>query len=37
MVLGMFLVNGTSAFVLFDSRAPHSFISAAYVGNHNLP
>jgi hypothetical protein len=23
--------------VLFDSRASHSFISAAYVGKHNLP
>jgi hypothetical protein len=23
--------------VLFDSGASHSFISAAYVGKHNLP
>jgi hypothetical protein len=33
----MFLVNDTSAVVLFDSRALYSFISAAYVGKHNLP
>jgi hypothetical protein len=32
----MFLVNNTSAVVLFDSEASHSFISAAYVGKHNL-
>jgi hypothetical protein len=33
----MFLVNDTSAVVLFNSRASHSFISTAYVGKHNLP
>jgi hypothetical protein len=33
----MFLVNDTSAIVLFDSSASHSFISAAYVGKYNLP
>jgi hypothetical protein len=33
----MLLVNNTSAVVLFESRASHSFISAAYVGKHNLP
>jgi hypothetical protein len=33
----MFLVNNTSAVVLFDSGASYSFISAAYVGKHNLP
>jgi hypothetical protein len=33
----MFLINDTSAVVLFDSGASHSFISAAYVGKHNLP
>jgi hypothetical protein len=33
----MFLVNNTSAVVLFDSGTSHSFISAAYVGKHNLP
>jgi hypothetical protein len=37
VVIGMFLVNNTSAVVLFDSEASHSFISAAYVGKHNLP
>jgi hypothetical protein len=33
----MFLINDTSLVVLFDSGASHSFISAAYVGKHNLP
>jgi hypothetical protein len=33
----MFLVNDTSAVVLFDFEALHSFISVAYVGKHNLP
>jgi hypothetical protein len=37
VVIGMFLVNYTSAVVLFDYEASHSFISAAYVGKHNLP
>jgi hypothetical protein len=37
VVTGMFLINDTSTVVLFDSRASHSFISAAYVGKHNLP
>jgi hypothetical protein len=37
VAIGMFLINDTSAVVLFDSRAPHYFISAAYVGKHNLP
>jgi hypothetical protein len=36
VVIGMFLVNNTSAVVLFDSGASHSFISAAYVGKRNL-
>jgi hypothetical protein len=36
VVVGMFLINDTSAVVLFDSRASHSFISTAYVGKHNL-
>jgi hypothetical protein len=35
--IGMFLINDTSAVVLFDSGASHSFISIAYVGKHNLP
>jgi hypothetical protein len=37
VVIGMFLINDTSAVVLFDSGPSHSFISAAYVGKHNLP
>jgi hypothetical protein len=37
VIIGMFLVNDTSAVVLFNSGASHSFISAAYVGKHNLP
>jgi hypothetical protein len=37
VVIGMFLVNDTSAVVLFDSGASHSFISIAYVRKHNLP
>jgi hypothetical protein len=37
VVIGMFLINDTSVVVLFDSRASHSFISAAYVGKHNPP
>jgi predicted aspartyl protease len=37
VVIGMFLINDTSAAVLFNSGASHYFISAAYVGKHNLP
>jgi hypothetical protein len=37
VVIGMFLVNDTSAVVLFDSESSHSFISVAYVRKHNLP
>jgi hypothetical protein len=37
VVIGMFLINDISAVVLFDSGALYSFISAAYVGKHNLP
>jgi hypothetical protein len=37
MVIGIFFVNDTSAVMLFDFRASHSFISAAYVEKHNLP
>jgi hypothetical protein len=36
MVIGTFFINDTSAVVLFDSEASHSFISAAYVEKHNL-
>jgi hypothetical protein len=37
VVIGTFFVNDTSAVVLFDSGASHSFISTAYVEKHNLP
>jgi hypothetical protein len=37
VVIGLFLINDTSVVVLFASGASHSFISAAYVGKHNLP
>jgi hypothetical protein len=37
VVIGLFLINDTSAVVLFDSGASYSFISAAYVRKHNLP
>jgi 5-methylthioribose kinase len=37
MVIDMFFINDTSAVVLFDYVASHSFISDAYVEKHNLP
>jgi hypothetical protein len=37
VVIDMFLINDTFIVVLFDSRSSHSFISATYVGKHNLP
>jgi hypothetical protein len=37
VAIGMFLVTDTSAVVLFDSGALHSFISTAYVRKYNLP
>jgi hypothetical protein len=37
VVIGIFLTNDTSAVVLLDSRASHSFIYAAYIGKHNMP
>jgi hypothetical protein len=33
----MFFINDTSAVVLFDSGALHSFISVVYVEKHNMP
>jgi hypothetical protein len=36
VLLGIFFVNDTTAVMLFDCGAPHSFISAAYVEKHNL-
>jgi hypothetical protein len=37
VVIGTFFINDTSAVVLFDSGASHSFISTSYVEKHNLP
>jgi hypothetical protein len=37
VVIGIFFINNTSAVVLFDSGASHSFIFVAYVGKHSLP
>jgi hypothetical protein len=37
VVIGIFYVNDTSAVVLFDSGASHSFISTVYVEKQNLP
>jgi hypothetical protein len=36
MIIGMFFINDTSAVVLLDSGASHSFISIASVEKHNL-
>jgi hypothetical protein len=37
VVLGMFFVNSIPAYVLFDSGASHSFISAQFVVKHSIP
>jgi hypothetical protein len=37
VVIGLFFINDTSAVVLFDYGASHSFISTTYVEKHNLP
>ena len=37
MVSGMFLVNGNTASVLFDSRATCSYISSKFAREHDLP
>jgi hypothetical protein len=37
VIIGMILVNGNNAIVLFDSRASHSFIAINFVQKHNLP
>jgi hypothetical protein len=37
IVIGMFSINDTSAVVLFNYGASHSFIYVAYVWKHNLP
>jgi hypothetical protein len=36
VVLGTFLIKSTTAIVLFDSGASHSFIFATYVEKHNI-
>jgi hypothetical protein len=36
VVIGMFVINDTSAVVLFNSGASYSFICATYVRKHNL-
>jgi hypothetical protein len=36
VVLGMFLSSSDPATILFDSRAPHSFISLSFVMKHSL-
>jgi hypothetical protein len=37
VVLSMLFINTTYAVVLFNSRASHSFISAAYIEKHIMP
>jgi hypothetical protein len=37
VIIGTFFINDTSAVVLFDSTASHSFIATGYVEKHNLP
>jgi hypothetical protein len=37
VVIGIFSINNASTVVLFDSRASHSFMSAAYIVKHNMP
>jgi hypothetical protein len=37
VIIGMILVNGNNAIVLFDSGASHSFIAINFAQKHNLP
>ena len=37
VVYGMFLVNGNTALVLFDSGATYSYISSKFAREHDLP
>jgi hypothetical protein len=37
VVIATFFIHDTSAVVLFDSGASHSFISATYVEKHDPP
>lgn len=36
VVLGMFFANSAPTSVLFDSEAPHSFVTTHYVAKHSL-
>jgi hypothetical protein len=37
VVLDMFLASSHTVTILFDSGAPHSFISSSFVAKHSLP
>jgi hypothetical protein len=37
IIIGMILINDDNAIMLFDSRAPHSFIAASFMQKYNLP
>jgi hypothetical protein len=37
VVLSMFLINATTAIVLFDFGASHSFIPTTYAEKYNMP
>jgi hypothetical protein len=37
VIIGMILLNGNNAIVLFDSGASHSFIATNFVQKYNLP
>jgi hypothetical protein len=37
IIIGMILVNGNNAIVLFVSGASHSFVAASFVQKYNLP
>jgi hypothetical protein len=37
IIIGMILVNGNNAIMLFDSGASHSFVAASFVQKYNLP
>jgi hypothetical protein len=36
MMAGMFTINSHLVFVLFDSRASHSFMSMGFAERHNI-
>jgi hypothetical protein len=37
VIIGMILLNGNNAIVLFDSGASHSFVATNFVQKYNLP